>query len=234
VAADGKPFVLPNIFPGEVILNFTGCSDALSPPARFGGDLIAVQKTGQGNESFSIDLLDGVFLAGGHVEWDGGSWGSTVDMELLAGASTVKAPASPGTGNCNLVPTGLGFNIILPAAGDGQYDLDTVIPVPATDDESDEPNGYWSYSDPWLGKGTVSPGVPGKSKFNLFDIPLTLANFAKLSLFRDSGARDLIAPAIKPKWILPQWKLTLTVYNADANKTLRVSCDLLIARRRTV
>ena len=233
IAADGKPFVLPNSFPGEVLLNFTGCSDLLSPPKRFGGGLFALEQTGVGEASFEMDFLDGLFLAGGHIDWDGGSWGSSVYMELVAPASTVKEPASPGTGNCNLVPTGYGFNIIVPAAGDGAKDIDVPIPIPANDDETNAHNGYWNYSEPWVGKGTVSP-MPGVGKYNLFTAPLELAHFAKLHLFLPSGQRDMIAPAIKPKWILPEWKMKVLINNVDANKTFRVGLDLLIARRKSV
>lgn len=232
VAADGKPFFLPNIFPGEVLLNFTGCSDALSPPERFGGALFGLQKTGAGSAEAVIDFLDGVFLAGGHIEWTGGSWGSSVYMELLAPASTTKAPASPGTGNCNKVSTGLGFNIIVPAAGDGEFDIDAPVPVPANDDETNAPNGYWNYSEPWLGKGVVS-ACPGTGKYNLFDAELELAHFAKLHLFRDTGWRDLIASSIKPKWILPEWKMKVIITNAGTGE-FSVGWDLLIARRKSV
>lgn len=233
-AADGKPFVLPNIFPGEVLLNFTGCSDKLSPAERFGGSLFGVQQVGGGDTSQTLDFLDGVFLAGGHIDWTGGSWGSYVSFEMVAPASTVKAPASPGTGNCNLVPiVGVGFNIIVPAAGNGAYDLDAPIPIPAFTDETNEPNGYWDYSEPWVGKGTVSAGSPGVSKYNLFDVPLELAHFAKIHIFRSEGTRDLIAPAIKPKWILPEWQMKVAVRNAGTG-TLSVGWDLLLARRKSV
>jgi len=233
IAADGKPFVLPNSFPGEVLLNFTGSSDLLSPPTRFGGALLAVEKAGVGTASIDMNFLDGLFLAGGHVDWDGGSWGSSVSMELHAAASTVKEPASPGTGNCNVVPTGLGFNVIVPAAGDGAKDLDVPIPIPANHDETNATNGQWNYSEPWIGKGVMSP-MPGVGKYNLFDIPLKLATFAKLHLFLPTAQRDMIAPAIKPKWILPEWKMRVTIDNVDANKTLRLGVDLLVARRKSV
>ena len=233
VAADGKPFVLPNSFPGEVLLNFAGCSDGLSPAVRFGGTIFGIQQAGVGKSSQTIDLLDGIFLAGGHVEWEGGSWGNNIYMELLAPASTVKDPASPGTGNCNLVPTGLGFNIIVPAPGNGAKDIDVPVPVPSYDDESGAQTGYWNYSEPWLGKGAVSPAT-GNGKYNLYDIPLELAHFCKIHIFRETGWRDMIAPAIKPKWILPEWKIKVEIENTDANKTLKVGWDLLIARRKSV
>jgi len=231
-AADGKLFMLPNIFPGEVLLNFTGCGD--SSTTRLAGDIFGIQQTGVGTASQTIAFLDGFYLAGGHVDWDGGAWGNLVYMELKAPATTTKAPAVANQGNCNKVPTGLGFNIIVPAAGNGQYDIDVPVPVPANAQESNAQNGYWNYSEPWCGKGTISPAVPGTGKYNLFDVELELAHFAKIHLFRDSGGRDLIAPAIKPKWILPEWRIVVEATNTDANKTLRVSWDFLLARRKTV
>jgi len=236
VAADGKPFVLPNSFPGEVLLNFTGCSDKLSPAERFGGDDFGLQVVGAaGDSSFIVEFIDGVFLAGGHIEWEGGSYGSSVYMELHAPASTVKDPASPNTGNCNLVPIAQGVNLIVPAVpGTGSKDLDVVIPIPSNDNETNDPTGYWNYSEPWIGNGTVSAGSPGASKYNLLDIPLELAHFAKIHLMRDTGARDMIAPAIKPKWVLPEWKMKVVLHNGDTNKTIRLAWDLLVARRKSV
>lgn len=231
-AADGKPFVLPNSFPGEVLLNFAGVDDGT---ARFDGTLFGLQKAGQGDETQVLTFLDGIFLAGGHIEWDGGSWGSSVYMELWAPASTTKAPAVANQGNCNKVPTGYpSLNIIVPAAGNGQYDLDVPVPIPANDGETNAQNGYWNYTEPWLGKGTVSPNATASGKYNLFDQPLELAHFAKLHLFRDTGSRDMIAPAIKPKWILPEWNIKVIIHNADSGKTLRLMWDLMIARRKSV
>lgn len=232
-AADGKLFVLPNSFPGDVLLNFSGASDS-DTLGRAGGTPFQLQKAGLGSASLSATFLDGIFLAGGHLSWKNGSLGSCLTLRLNAPASTVKTPASPGAGNCNLSPTGFGFNIIVPAAGNGQYDLDSVIPIPAYDDETSEQNGFWGYSEPWVGKGVITPGSPGKSKYNLFDVPLYLAVLCKINLLSDAGERDLIAPAIKPKWILPEWELKVTIDNADASKTLQVAWDLMVARRKCV
>lgn len=237
LAADGKPFVLPNSFPGEVLLNFTGVSDKLNPVERFGGDLFGLTKTGVGEETFTVDFLDGVFLAGGHINWDGGSWGSAVYMELIAPATTTKSPAVANQGNCNKVPLGGGVNLIVPAAGNGVYDLDVPVPIPAFDDETNAQNGYWNYSEPWIGKGVMSPcpTLPTPTgKYHLLDVEKELAHFTKLHLFLPTGQRDMIAPAIKPKWILPEWKMKVVISNADANQTLRCGWDLLVARRKSV
>ena len=236
VAADNKPFVLPNSFPGEVILNFTGCSDKIDAPTeRWGGALFGLQRAPNGTDTFTVDMLDGIFLAGGHVSWEGGSWGSYVYFELVAPATTTKAPAVANQGNCDKVATGLGFNIIVPAAGDGEFDLDVPIPVPANDNETYAQNGYWNYTDPWLGKGTITPNATPTAKYNLFDTELELAHMAKIHLAKASGERDLIAPAIKPKWILPQWKMKILAHNAIADTTtLNLTWDLMIARRLSV
>ena len=230
-ASDGKPFTLPNIFPGEVLLNFAGAGDQLDPPLRYGGPLFQMEVQGGSDATFDIDFLDGIFLAGGHVEWEGGSPGSYVEMTLHAPATVIE-DAPQDLGDCVPSPTGAGFNIIVPAVG-GPKKLVSGVPVPAYDDETGEQNGRWNYTEPWVGKGSLSAGVAGAAKYNLFDAPLKLAVFAKLALPSASGQRDLASPSIKPKWVLPEWKMRVAVHNADASKTLRLSWDLLIARRKS-
>jgi hypothetical protein len=155
-------------------------------------------------------------------------------MEVSAPASAVKAPLVENQGNCNLVATGLGFNMIVPAAGNGAYDLDVTIPIPAANPETDHAEGYWNHSDPWIGKGTMSAGVPGHAPFNLFDTSMELAHLCRISCLRDSAERDVLVENIRPKWIYPEWNLVVTLHNADANKTLSVAWDLMIARKRSI
>lgn len=232
-AADGKPFTLPNIFPGEVLLNFAGVDD--SPTSRFNGNVFGLQQVGVGDAVFTMNFTDGFFMAGGHVSWDGGGFGSYIEMEIIAPASTTSNPAVANTGNCTLVQTGVpGLNIIVPAAGNGAKSILAPVPVPSYHDESMVLNGYWTYTEPWIGNGQVTPGVPGSSKYNLFDQPIALAHLCLIHAMKDDGERELIAPAIKPKWILPEWKLRVTLHNADASKTLRASWDLMLARRKSV
>lgn len=230
-AADGKPFYLPNIFPGEVLLNFAGRGD--SNGVRYSGDSFCLSKEGVGTASMNFRFQDGIFLAGGSIMWTGGGFGSYVKMDLFSPATTV-VDAS-GSGNCNLVPTGLGFNIIIPAAGDGAKNLGTtIVPVPANDDETNAQNGFWSYSDPWIGKGTVSAGEPQASKYNLFDAQLPLAHFTDLPLILPEGQCQLLLENIKPKWVLPEWFFQVTAYNAHSDKTLNVGWALAVARRKSV
>jgi len=230
LAADGKPFSLPNIFPGEVLLNFAGRSDVNGH--RYAGDLFALSKEGEGYETRTFSFQDGVYLAGGHIMWAGGGYGSYIKMELFAPA-TVLTDAN-GSGNANSVPTGFGFNIVIPAAGDGAKNLGSpIVPVPANDDETNSQNGFWDYSEPWIGIGAASPGAPQKSKYNLFESNLLLAHFTDIHLVMDQGAREFVVENIKPKWILPEWFFKVTIYNANADRTLKAGWDLAIARRKS-
>ena len=232
IAADGKPFFLPNIFPGDVLLNFAGRGDLNGQ--RYGGPLFGLSKEGQGVLAADFRFQDGVFLAGGNVGWTGGSFGSYVKMELYAPSSTT-IPADPaGTGNANLVPTGLGFDIIVPAAGDGARTLTVPVPVPAADDETNAQTGYWDYTEPWVGTGEVTPGTPQQAKFNLFNNQLPLAHFTTIPLVTSEGDKTLIVENIKPKWVLPEWFFRVSIYNAEAANTLKVGWSLVIARRKSV
>jgi hypothetical protein len=231
VASDGKPFVLPNIFPGDVILNFAGRADGGG--IRYNGDMFEAEKVGAGDTYRSFSFQDGVFLTGGLVSWANGGYQCTATLDLYSSASTVEDPETPGTGDCNLVATGLGFNMIVPAAGDGSKNLVTFAPIPAEDDETSEKNGYWEYTDPWVGAGEISAGVPGASKFNLFDAAIKLSHFCDAHLLPESGKQELNIQNVKPKWILPQWYFYLTLHNANADKTLQMAWSLVIARRRS-
>lgn len=234
LAADGKPFTLPNIFPGECILNFVGRGD--SPSGRYAGDLFGMQiPGGAADQHMDFGFADGLYLAGGAISWDGGSFGSWVRMTLRAPATTVVDPPVPGTGNCNLMQLPYGFCLIVPAPGNGQKNLGSgITPVPANDEETDARNGYWDYSDPWVGKGTISPSTPGAGKYNLFTADLEIGHFTDLHLLTASGVREVSAANIKPKWILPEWLFRVEVHNADAAKLLQVAWDLVIARRKSV
>jgi len=232
-AADGKPFFLPSIFPYELLMNFAGKPD--SGGQRYAGSLFGLEKNGVGDASVDFSFQDGVFLTGGIVSWRDGGFGSYVSLEQLAPATTVVDPETPNTGNCNLVATGLGFNIIVPAAGNGAKNLGTtVVPVPAERDEDMLLSGYWDYTDPWLGKGEVSAGTPQAAKFNLFDAQVKLSHFCDLHLVPDQGVGDAFLHSVKPTWILPQWVWHVVLHNAHANKIFQVGWDLVLARKKSV
>ena len=69
------------------------------------------------------------------------------------------------------------------------------------------------------------------SKYNLYDATLPLATFAKVNLILTEGTRDIVAQSIKPKWILPQWQMKVTIYNQSSTKVLTASWDFITARR---
>jgi len=90
----------------------------------------------------------------------------------------MRMPATPcqangsGTGNADKVSLGDGANLIVPAAGDGDWDVElgseSVLPTIVA--IRDEGNGYWDY-DQWNDELTPST-TPGYADWQLFDFQL--------------------------------------------------------------
>lgn len=229
--SDNKPIFLPNLFPGPDTLYLTGAADGDS--TRGDGVPFIVTSSAAEDKSLDFGFVDAVYIAGGSVNATGGAPGDWINLELFAPASTV-TPNGSGTGNCNLVEVvpGSGAHIIVPAAGNGAYDVDLsmAVPVPSGFDES-APAGYWEWSNPPVGKGTISVVTPGTGNYNLFDFPIFLARFCnRLPLVIPL---DLTVPAIKPKKILPQWRMRATLHHSDTSP-ITVVWYLLTSRVKTV
>lgn len=231
VTTDNVPFVSTNIFPPWALLYFCGAGDGTG---RGNGQEFRLARDEAGTSTCEWGFVDGVYCAGGAIGWDGASLGDWVSLEAYAPASPVTAAA--GNGNCNIINpgTGVGTTFIIPAAGNGAYnvDLTQAVPVPALDDATQQGIGYWDCTDPWLGKGTTSPNYTGKGKFYLFSIPLTLARFVNRFQMLGTGSRDILIPAIKPKYFLPQWKWKLTLNNSG-HAGLKCTWHLATARKMT-
>ncbi len=218
--SDGKPIYLPNIFPGPVVLYYTGSADHATN-GRGAGDQFLMTATSSGDTTLEFGFNDWIYLAGGYMHWENAVAGDWVSMKLKAPATSVTAAPS-NDGNCNVVNS----VVIVPAAGNGAYnvDLTTAVPIPAqataTGDEEGPPNGYWDWDEPQTGKGTITASAsPGTSKWQLLTVAVDLTRFvSKLQIYGDREL-DVTIPAIKPKKILPQWKLQVDLHNST-NKTL--------------
>ena len=101
-------------------------------------------------------------------------------------------------------------------------------PIPAED------NGYWDWDDPNEGKGVIGPAAtPGKAKFNMFNIPITLTRWVtKLPLLGD-GQVDFKMSSIKPKKLLPHWEMKVILHNTDGSHTVECCWHLLTGRKKT-
>jgi hypothetical protein len=231
--SDGKPIYLPNIFPGNVMLYIAGCGDS-STTIGAGSDFRA-SSDAAGTTDVEWQFRDWCYLAGGGLIYTGAEFNDTVTFKLSAPASTVTANGS-NTGNVNLVEVvpNTGMSIIVPAAGNGTHDLTSGVPVPAYDEDNGEPaDGWWNWSEPDTGSGTLTSAVSVTGKYDLYNFPIDLSVFMRKMPIMGSGNLDITVPAIKPKKILPQWKFTVSVVNGG-HTGLKVGWYTVVARRKTV
>jgi hypothetical protein len=108
-----------------------------------------------------------------------------------------------GTGNCNLYPLGDGINAIIPAAGNGAYDVDltAAAPVPVP-----EGQGAWNVV---YETGVITPAL-SPTTWALFDFPVPEAFFVRnLRLGSPLGVWDI--DTYKVEWFHPAWILHLAV-----------------------
>ena len=229
--SDGRPIYLTSRFRGNVDPFFAGSGD--SEAGRGAGDLFCIDWATPPGSAEDKDLefgfCDWIYIAKGTVRWANAGPGDYISFHAHAPATTVVANA--GAGNCNLVPTGKGFNLIVGAAGDGSHDYSDAVPVPAFDVAGD-PNGYWSWDEPDTGKGTMTFTGDGKSMYNLYDAQLPLVYWVKKLPLIGSGSASL-QPETKARKVLPHWKFKVTAHN-EALGQLQVIWHLDCARKNTI
>lgn len=207
---DGKPVFVnsPSTEGLYTWLTTRGDDKNPTPPAsgRGAGEKLYLAFEGPGEKEIDLDLMEPWELHDGSVYWRG-DWGFHDEwyLSVRIPASTVAANAG-GTGDCNMVEipgTGGTMHIIVPAAGDGAYDLTDAVPVPAGKEE----DSFWS-----LDRTTeeLSPlAVPEKSQWNLYDFQAEMYFCAPMNCGNPVGAWEL--DAYKAEWLSSKWKLVFKV-----------------------
>lgn len=234
VTSDNKPPVTINAFPEDTILYQAGAADDPTLGIGEGVDFIlASDAAGDATQEFGFN--DAVWLGGGAARYTGALLGDWMTFETFAPA-TPATPNALGTGNCNLVDPGVGAPIlIVPANGDGAYDVDLAqaVPVPALDAEG-AANGYYDWQNPTgTGRGTLNAGSPEDSGFNLYAIQIGIARFVAKVQLLGSGIEDFNFPAIRPKRMLPHWKMRVILHNSG-HAGLQVTWKILMSRKKTI
>lgn len=220
--SDGSPFVSPCMFPSGVYLYITGCGD---DEAVGDGDLLHLESEEAGDTPFVFGFVDWVLIAGGAAYATGAQPGDWMRFEVYCPATPV-TPNPNNTGNCNIVnPPG----IIVPAAGDGAYDLDLAQANPVLTPLHD---GFWDWDFSPTGRGTVSVGAPQQAKAHLIPADYPLTCFVNKVALSDQ-ALDFTIPAIEPKIMLPHWRAKVTLHNSG-HTGLKVDWYVTTARVRTV
>lgn len=166
-------------------------------------------------------FMEPVELHDGHISWrPTGNWDFEDSWSISVRMPATVAVVNPtNTGNCNLYPTGLGFNIIVPAAGDGAYDIDLAQAVPIPDGynaKTDQGAGYWDVEEHWSEE--ITPTGTDKGAFNFYDIALEMFFCKNMDCGSPLGVWDL--DAYKAEWISKKWKLCFqaTKVTAGAGK----------------
>lgn len=229
--SDGKPVVLVNLFPGDVLLNYCGRGDG----AGIGnGTPFTAQQVGNGATVVEWSFLDWVYIAGGGFSWRNAGPGDHVSMSVYAPATSTSAADPANTGNCNRVHLGGGLYRVDPANGDGTHNVDvsSAVLVPSFDPDGNR-TGQWDWSEPDTGKGTATPAeTPGAGAYAVYEFPNTLQTFVREVPILASHTVDVTIPAIKIKKLLPHWKMKLTL-NVASGATVDFAWWLVLGRKRT-
>lgn len=232
--SEAVPFVSTNIFPPWTALYFTGAGDGVT---RGSGVPFALSRSEAGTSTQEFSFSDGVYAAGGGLFWRNANFGDWISLEAHCEGTPVVS--TPGTGNCNLAEVpGVGAVLIVPAAGNGSHTVNLAAAnlIPAVDDATGRGNGFWDWSDPWVGRGTITPtAVPGSGRWHLFTIHLVLGRFANRIPVLGGGHLPLQVDTIKPKYFPPHWHWNVTISRAEtASPPLEISFYLMTARKQTI
>lgn len=218
--SDKRPIFLSSRYRGDVDPAFAGCDDA---SVLFGLNWATAPGSPE-TKTLEWSFNDWVYVSKGTFRYRNAGFGDYIAIEVNAPATTLTP--NIGAGDCNKVDTGQGFNIIVPAAGDGSDDVNVFVPVPATNDD-----GHWDWDTPDTGLGAITPNATQTGKYNLYDAQLPLVRWVpKLGMLGD-GIEHL-HPETKARRVLPQWKFKVQVRN-EALGQLEVVWHLDTARKKT-
>lgn len=152
-----------------------------------------------------VEAHDGRALFGAtESEWNSGDdW-----VSFTARMPMTPHTAAAGDGWVNKVPTGLGFDIFVPAAGDGNanVNLDDAVPVP-----NKTKTGYWDVDH---FSGAITPNVTGTGNCDLFQLEITSTLLNEVPI--GEGHRTFDIDVYKSEWFHPNWFLGITAYKGTA------------------
>lgn len=201
---------------------------------RGDGQAFEVQLSAEGTESIEWKFNDWVEMAGGVCMFDGAKIGDWVAFEVFMPAT--QAANTPGTGNANKVPvpnTGGTMNVFVPAAGNGDWTINLAsseaVPVIASGG-----NGFWHWSWPDTGVGTVTPSVPSKGSYNLFDFAVDPATrFIPRVRILGSHLLPFTPDNVHPTDVLPHWRMRFKLHHGPGEHDLAAVFYLITARKDT-
>lgn len=205
---DGKPVSI--MTPSSIGWNtwFTGAGDDPSPvppnSGRGDGTKLRLTFMGPGVQEVEMQMSEIVEIHDGQLFYTpAADWSPDDRWDFFVRIpATTTTPNGGGTGNCNLVPQA-GYNVIVPAAGNGAYDVDlaTACPVP-----SDGMNtGYWDCD--YKSGETTPSAAPGTAEYHLFDLQIESFFMRNMPAGNPLGIFDI--DTYDAEWIHHSWKLVM-------------------------
>lgn len=176
-------------------------------------------------EPVSWGYRDPVWVAGGKLKYVNAKLGDQVNFVIYAPATPI-TPNGANTGNCHLV-----YGVLIPAAGNGAYDVDlsTAVVIPTQSGTG----GYWDYTMPtnMRGRGTIAPATtPGLGSYHLIPVRLNLTRFVINEALLGDGENPYAPDNPNPSPCLPCWKFECKFYNCDGAHELQAVWRVLNTR----
>ena len=218
---DKKQYIRSSAYTLGTRLYIAGCGDHRTNGTGK-GQRFEKQHSSSGLSSWtSFQFNDWVELGGGGMWYLNGEFGDYVTFRMYAPATTITP--NEGAGNCNIHGSG----ILIPAA-DGDYDVDLetaddCVPLITS-------GGYWNWSYPNTGCGTVEAAPNGDGNCNLIPAEIAIHTYvADVGVLGD-GFLNVTFPGVDPTRFLPQWKMACRIYNCDGAHTIQLTWELEVAR----
>jgi len=191
---------------------FTGAGDQISPLVR-GGNTTKIKLAwdaveARGAKSVELQFAEVVELHDGQAWYtpaDDWTDDDLLDVQVVIPTNVVTAS---GAGNCDKVPTGAGYDLLVPSAGTGgfQVDLAAAVPIPVTS------GGFWDVD---YKTAVITPSAtPGKANYQLLMTEKSAHYVKQVPLGHPLGVFDI--DAYKATWIHPSWKTRVTVTKNSA------------------
>jgi len=238
---DGKtPIFQPSVIPAGTYFYGTGAFDNPTTGKIGEGDQLAMKTDGTANNEEVLEgrFITWVYIVGGRLVVFDGNYDDWLSLAIVSPASVPEDRTGTSDGNANKVSVGP-FNIILPAAGDGDWNVDgsalevgeinqSLSPVPAFTAAGD-PNGWWNW-DP-TASPSLTPNLTGTGAYNLFDAEIILGRQA--NRYPLSNGDVTPAASIKAKKILPHWLWRFTLKRGASLGAAKVAIRLDTSRLKT-
>ena len=221
---DGRAIVAT--YPGRIgsRTQFVGAGDDIAGGVVCAGPKLTLEFNGAETKTQDFQFLAPIQIADGAAMYSG-TWDARDRLSLAVQlAANVPTANATNTGNCNAVPSGAGYDVLVPAAGDGAYDVDLATAIPLILDIDHGSTGAW-----WVtpDTGAITPALTGGGNVHLLCVPYEVWMARHCPLGAPNGHWD-VEPS-RAEYIHPRWNLHLEVVKTSAGAGI-LSGELLIYR----